>query len=443
MAERGLGMHHGGDLRTTAVSSQGVLPTVGLLAGALQPSAGVGVDLSVLLSLSAGRNARESSWPTVVPHNAMLGTGDLGRGGLAPHVRAALGSLDHGAADGAALGPAHGPAHQMGLQPIQQPLPLSTQHPLQQVVTRPLHLSGHFMPGALAPHAHGLSIPVCAAAAVSGPAQLPGAIRLVDAGIAWPGAAGGEAGGFCINSHRAGHLLSHISSDDTESHNSSEATRTFEASGSSDGSDSGDKKCRAWKIMLTAQQAVQIYKQMPADSLHITSKSVAVGKQYGVSAKTIRDIWKRETWVKATRHIWSEEDERQYREEERKSSAASVAQRPPPGSVASLLSNDEERSPSPHMTSTAPSNSAGPSRSRGRPKGVKDSRPRKRRCMATSAADIPTLLRGTSVTSTSSRARCSSSPAPSRSPTSLEDAPLLWAAVGRPGLASQGLRLED
>ena len=171
-----------------------------------------------------------------------------------------------------------------------------------------------------------------------------------------------------------------LSSDDT-------ASRGSQPCGSSDGSDSGDKKIRAWKIMLTAQQAVQIYQNLPADTLHITSKSVVVGKQFGVSAKTIRDIWKRETWVKATRGVWSRADEHNYQEQEAQKVRASAAPSAPPGSVASLLADDLERSPSPNGDLGAGS------RARGRPKGVKDSRPRKRRCENE---------RGVSVTSSSS-----------------------------------------
>ena len=195
---------------------------------------------------------------------------------------------------------------------------------------------------------------------------------------------------------RAAHsAASALSSDDTISRGGSEPCA------SSDSSDSGDKKCRAWKIMLTAEQAVEIYKQMPQDSLHITSKSVVMGKQFGVSAKTIRDIWKRETWVKATRHVWSDADEQSYRLEESKNSTSAPFSRgaPPPGSVASLLSHaSDHRSPSPAGSSTVPAG-AGTARTRGRPKGVKDSRPRKRRCMGVALEGCDPLLSGASLPS--------------------------------------------
>ena len=195
---------------------------------------------------------------------------------------------------------------------------------------------------------------------------------------------------------RAAHsTASALSSDETVSRGGSEPCA------SSDSSDSGDKKCRAWKIMLTAEHAVEIYKQMPQDSLHITNKSVVMGKQYGVSAKTIRDIWKRETWVKATRHVWSDADEQSYRLEESKNSTSAPFSRegPPPGSVASLLSHaSDHRSPSPASSPAVPAG-AGTARTRGRPKGVKDSRPRKRRCMSVALGGCDPLSSGVSLSS--------------------------------------------
>ena len=179
------------------------------------------------------------------------------------------------------------------------------------------------------------------------------------------------------------------SSDDTTSGGTGSGRGSEEAS-SSDGSDSGDKKCRSWKIMLTAQQAVQIYQQMPTDSQRITSSSVQVGMRFGVSAKTVRDIWKRQTWVKATRQVWSAEDERQYQEKEERKHAdnkrETMGAHAPPGSVASLLADEEEFSPWP-----SPKQTSGHCRTRGRPKGVKDSRPRKRRNVAPA---VGTMLEG-------------------------------------------------
>eukprot|EP00960_Hanusia_phi_P035364 751654-Hanusia_phi.AAC.7 len=170
-----------------------------------------------------------------------------------------------------------------------------------------------------------------------------------------------------------------------KSHGIHEEGREIEDS--SDASSNSDKKRKSWKIMLSAEQAVEIYKQLPSDTLHVTSKSVSVGKQFGVSAKTIRDIWKRETWVKATRKFWSEDDELRYREKERQEQDA---ERCPPGSVASLLSDDMKRTSSPNSNSSC-------SRTRGRPKGVKDSRPRKRRFIMDSSDNASDKPRAASI----------------------------------------------
>ena len=42
------------------------------------------------------------------------------------------------------------------------------------------------------------------------------------------------------------------------------------------------------------------------------SRSREVAEQYGVNSKTIRDIWNRATWVKATRPSWTPEEEEEY-----------------------------------------------------------------------------------------------------------------------------------
>jgi len=67
-------------------------------------------------------------------------------------------------------------------------------------------------------------------------------------------------------------------------------------------------------------------------------------------------------------------NEQNYQEQEAQKSRASITISTPPGSVACLLSDGVERSPS------LDGNSGVGSRARGRPRGVKDSRPRKRRC---------------------------------------------------------------
>ena len=74
--------------------------------------------------------------------------------------------------------------------------------------------------------------------------------------------------------------------------------------------------------MLTDIQVVEIYERKIAllsrsmslpsgdsvsSSLPIRGKSESVAKLYGVSSRTIRDIWNRQTWGITTRHLWDQE----------------------------------------------------------------------------------------------------------------------------------------
>jgi len=319
-----------------------------------------------------------------LPH----GYGDVGLGPLAGHggsLCAAGGLSLHAAAQ-----PLHAAAQPLHAAAQPQPMDQTAASALSQIRALQSMLSplgpqtGAAAPGwVLGGTGAVVSAPGCLGAASVG---LGGSVPILTPPLRMCGMLpGGTDAGAVLGSpfdpavltfkDRAAHSALALSSDDTASRGGSEPCA------SSDSSDSGDKKCRSWKIMLTAEQAVEIYKQMPPDSLHVTSKSVIMGKQFGVSAKTIRDIWKRETWVKATRHVWSDADEESYRREENKNAAAACSRdAPPPGSVASLLSHADERSPSPSGASS--SGGAGFARTRGRPKGVKDSRPRKRRCLS-------------------------------------------------------------
>jgi hypothetical protein len=79
-----------------------------------------------------------------------------------------------------------------------------------------------------------------------------------------------------------------------------------------------DKSTRGF--MLNDRQAVAIYKQklelmkprsfktclQDFDS-RIKGQSTHVGKAFGVSPKTIRDIWSRRTWSEATSFLWGTE----------------------------------------------------------------------------------------------------------------------------------------
>jgi hypothetical protein len=63
---------------------------------------------------------------------------------------------------------------------------------------------------------------------------------------------------------------------------------------------------KPWKIALTSEQARSIYSQrlLNHDSEYC-SLAKALAEKYNVSPKTIRDIWRRETWVKATKSLWT------------------------------------------------------------------------------------------------------------------------------------------
>ena len=70
--------------------------------------------------------------------------------------------------------------------------------------------------------------------------------------------------------------------------------------------------------MLNEQQAVAIYMikislgaqnrtnnpNTNTEMQVIKGQSVRVSVMYGVNARTIRDIWNRQSWAYATRHLW-------------------------------------------------------------------------------------------------------------------------------------------
>ena len=62
------------------------------------------------------------------------------------------------------------------------------------------------------------------------------------------------------------------------------------------------------RIILTEKQAVDIFNQKPGAKNtpakgSSTSQSRIVAEKYGVSPKTVRDIWNRKTWSTATLDI--------------------------------------------------------------------------------------------------------------------------------------------
>ena len=112
------------------------------------------------------------------------------------------------------------------------------------------------------------------------------------------------------------------------------------------------------RAVLTNQQAAEIFQLrintgvLDSSRQHLfTSRSAQVSKMYGVSPKAVRDIWNMRTWRHATKHLWTEQD---CTREDGKASVGKMEQQPLPSS-----------SYSPRA------------RCVGRPRGVKDSKPRK------------------------------------------------------------------
>jgi hypothetical protein len=69
------------------------------------------------------------------------------------------------------------------------------------------------------------------------------------------------------------------------------------------------------RIILTEKKAGEIYSLKPSPSFPESTKrgesqSRLVAEKYGVSPKTVRDIWNRKTWIAATLHmsgsLWEE-----------------------------------------------------------------------------------------------------------------------------------------
>ena len=77
------------------------------------------------------------------------------------------------------------------------------------------------------------------------------------------------------------------------------------------------KPASSKRQQLTSDEAAEIFELRPRSK---TGKALRRGSmllcktiapKYGVSPKTIRDIWRGRTWLHATEHLWTEEDKRQ------------------------------------------------------------------------------------------------------------------------------------
>ena len=57
--------------------------------------------------------------------------------------------------------------------------------------------------------------------------------------------------------------------------------------------------------VITASDAVKIYKAKLRKTRHDAARLAA---KFGVTAKAIRDIWRRRTWKRTTVHLWSRQE---------------------------------------------------------------------------------------------------------------------------------------
>eukprot|EP00960_Hanusia_phi_P064775 765910-Hanusia_phi.AAC.1 len=63
------------------------------------------------------------------------------------------------------------------------------------------------------------------------------------------------------------------------------------------------------KRALTPSLASDIFAQRSLKPGYVAIESSFVARQYGVSSKTVRDIWSRRSWAKATRPLWTVEEQ--------------------------------------------------------------------------------------------------------------------------------------
>mmetsp|Transcript_18966 Transcript_18966/g.52188 ORF Transcript_18966/g.52188 Transcript_18966/m.52188 type:complete len:393 (-) Transcript_18966:6-1184(-) len=75
---------------------------------------------------------------------------------------------------------------------------------------------------------------------------------------------------------------------------------------------------KPWKIVLTGDDAREIYRSR-ATGKAAASACSRLALRYSVHAKTIRDIWNRETWTKATRQHWTAEEAEDFKCNQKKS----------------------------------------------------------------------------------------------------------------------------
>eukprot|EP00960_Hanusia_phi_P030768 748838-Hanusia_phi.AAC.1 len=80
------------------------------------------------------------------------------------------------------------------------------------------------------------------------------------------------------------------------------------SSGEEESVDSSGERKKHWSISLDESLAIKIYENRPRNAgskYGSMAEAARIGELHGVSPKTIRDIWNRKSWVKATRPLWT------------------------------------------------------------------------------------------------------------------------------------------
>ncbi|EKX34666.1 hypothetical protein GUITHDRAFT_119212 [Guillardia theta CCMP2712] len=72
------------------------------------------------------------------------------------------------------------------------------------------------------------------------------------------------------------------------------------------------KSERKDKALLTPVMVLEIYSCRNVAAASKTAESSEVGSRYTVSSKCVRDIWDRKTWAKTTRQLWTMEEKLEY-----------------------------------------------------------------------------------------------------------------------------------
>eukprot|EP00960_Hanusia_phi_P048518 758995-Hanusia_phi.AAC.1 len=77
---------------------------------------------------------------------------------------------------------------------------------------------------------------------------------------------------------------------------------------SSDRKTNGNQGARTKKRVLSADMVRAIYAERSTKEGYKSLESVVVANRYGISSKTVRDIWNHRTWVDVTKPLWNCED---------------------------------------------------------------------------------------------------------------------------------------